>query len=89
MKNGVCYYVKCKIFLQMNMQSFLYENTTNTLQANLTQVPCKMQNATMHNDAKKQMFLYFLNQNEIIKQKYDSNNPQTLQALSDNTQAKH
>ena len=25
----------------MNMQSFLYENLTNTLQANLMQVPCK------------------------------------------------
>ena len=31
------------------------------LQANLVQVPCKMQNAIMHNDAKKQIFLYFLN----------------------------
>ena len=29
----------------MNMQSFLYENLTNTLEENLMQVPCKMQNA--------------------------------------------
>ena len=51
MKNGVCYYVKCKIFLQMNMQSFLYKNLANILQADLMQVPCKMKNAIMHNDA--------------------------------------
>ena len=44
MKNKVCYYMKCKIILQMNMQSFLYENLINTFQANLIQVPCKMKN---------------------------------------------
>ena len=31
------------------------------LQENLVQVPCKIQNSIMHNDAKKQIFLYFLN----------------------------
>ena len=31
------------------------------LQANLMQVPCKMQNATMDNDVKSKCFLYFLN----------------------------
>ena len=36
------------------------------------QVPCKMQSAMMHNDAKKEIFLDFLNKNEIIKQKNDS-----------------
>ena len=41
----------------MNMQSFVYENMTNTFQANLIQVPCKMQ--TMHNDAKKNVFVFF------------------------------
>ena len=38
---------------EMTMQSFLYENMTTIFQANLVQVPCKMQNAMMHNDAKK------------------------------------
>ena len=38
------------------------------------QVPCEMQ-SEMHNDAKKQIFLYFLNKNEILKQKNDSNTP--------------
>ena len=36
------------------------------------QVPCKMQSAMMHNDAKKQIFMDFLNKNDIIKQKNDS-----------------
>ena len=35
------------------------------------QVPCEVQSA-MHNDAKKQIFLDFLNKNEIAKQKNDS-----------------
>ena len=34
-----------------------------------------MQSAIMHNDAKKQIFLNFLNKNEIIKQKNDSTTP--------------
>ena len=38
------------------------------------QVPCEMQSA-MHNDAKKQIFLDFLNKNEILKQKDDSTTP--------------
>ena len=42
-ENGVCYYVKCKIFLQMNMQSFLYENLTNTS-------PSKPNASTMQNE---------------------------------------
>ena len=32
------------------------------------QVPCKMQSA-MHNDAKKQIFLDFLNKNEIERKR--------------------
>ena len=73
MKNGVCYYVKCNFFLQMKMQSFLYENITNTSPSKPN--ASTMQNAMMHNDAKKQIFLYFLNKNEIIKQKNDSTTP--------------
>ena len=38
------------------------------------QVPCKVQ-SSMHNDANKQMFLDFLNKNEIAKQKNDSTTP--------------
>ena len=43
MKNEICYYVKCKIFLQMKMQSFLYENLTNTF-------PSKPSASTMKNE---------------------------------------
>ena len=49
--------VKCKIFLQINMQSFLYENITNTLQANLMQAPCKMQQCIMMQ--KENVFVFF------------------------------
>ena len=38
------------------------------------QVPCKVQSA-MHNDEKKQMFLDFLNKNEILKKNNDSTTP--------------
>ena len=38
------------------------------------QVPCKVQSA-MHNATKKQIFLDFLNKNEILKQKSDSTTP--------------
>ena len=50
----------------MNMQSFLYENLTNTLQANLMQVPCKCKIQAMHNDAKRKCFCIF-ELNEIKK----------------------
>ena len=41
----------------MKMQSFLYENLTN----NFPRKPSAstMQNATMHNDAKKNVFVFF------------------------------
>ena len=73
----------------MNMQSFLYENLTNTLQANLMQVPCN--NATMQQCImmqKENVFVFY-------ELKWDNKakvwlyNPQTLQALSDSAQAKH
>ena len=48
------------------MQSFLYEILTNTLR--------KSSASTMRN-AKKQIFLDFLNKNEILKQKNDSTTP--------------
>ena len=86
MKNGVCYYVKCKIFLQMNMQPFLYENLTNTLQANLMQVPCKMQQCIMMQKANVFVFFELKWDNKAKVWLY---NPQTLQELVENTQAKH
>ena len=52
------------------------------------QVPCKIQSA-MHNDANKQIFLDFLKQKWDTKAKEWFYNPQTLQAHSSNTQAKH
>ena len=55
------------------------------------QVPCEMQSA-MHNDAKKQIFLDFLNKNEIIKQKNDSTTPRLCKhnqtALTQSTKVK-
>ena len=57
--------MKCKIFLQMNMQSFLYENMTNILQANLMQVPCKCKMQAMHNDEKIKNKIVFFELNEI------------------------
>ena len=55
------------------------------------QVPCKVQSA-MHNDAKKQIFLDFLNKNEIVKKKNDTNTPRLCKhnqvALTQSTKVK-
>ena len=54
------------------MQSFLYEILTNTSVSKSS--TSTMQNAKC-NDAKKQIFLDFLNKNEIMKHKNDSDTP--------------
>ena len=70
----------------MNMQSFLYENMINTLKENLMQVPCKMQQCIMMQKANVFVFFELKWDNKAKLWLY---NPQTLQALSDNTQAKY
>ena len=52
----------------MYMQSFLYENMTKIHPTNLMQVPCECKMQTMHNYAKRKMFLYF-ELNEIKRKK--------------------
>ena len=57
-------------------------------QANLVQVPCKMQNEKMHNNVKSKCFVFF-------ELKWDKKakvwlyNPQNMQVLSYSTQDKH
>ena len=66
-ENGVCYYMKCTILLQMMNANFLYEVlTSNPKKIYLVQVQCKVKNA-MHDD--KQIFLDFLKIKEIQKEK--------------------
>ena len=71
------------------MQSFLYEILTNTSLGKSS--ASTMQNAKC-NDAKKQIFLDFLNKNEIMKQKNDSTTPKICKhnqtALAQSTKVK-
>ena len=71
------------------MQSFLYESLTNTSLRKSS--ASTMQNAKC-NDANKQIFLDFLNKNEILKQKNDSTTPRLCKhnqiALTQSTKVK-
>ena len=71
------------------MQSFLYEILTST---SLSKPSASTMQNEKCNDAKKKIFLDFLNKNEIMKQKNDSNTPRlckhTQAVLTQSTKVK-